>query len=87
MSKLSTRLKKLEAHSPSNIPIVRMKKFDGTRENVKRQIAEESAAAEAAGERLIAISLVPYIGESMNDCRKELGFAPFSFPSSDEPRK
>lgn len=87
MSKFRTRLEKLESFSPSHIPVVRMKTFDDTRENVERQIAEESAAAEAAGEKLIAISIVPYKGESMNDCRKELGFSPFDFPGSNEPRE
>lgn len=87
MSRFITRLEKLESHSPSNIPIVRMKTFDDTRENVERQIAEESTIAEANGETLIAITYVPHIGETTNEFRKTCGLNPLDIPGWDKPRR
>lgn len=86
MSKLITRLEKLEAHSPENIKPCRIIDFDDTRENVDRQIAEERAKAEANGEELIARVCIPHIGETTNEFRKICGLNPLDVPGWDEPR-
>ena len=87
MSRLGQRLDKLESKSPSNYPVCRWVIFDDTRENVERQVAEEGAAAEAAGESLIARIIVPHKGESMNESRKASGMVPLDTPGWDEPRQ
>ena len=86
MSRLGQRLDKLEAQSPSSHRVGRWVIFDDTRENVERQVAEERAAVEAAGEYLIAWVVVPHKGESMNDGRKADGVAPLNIPGWDEAR-
>ena len=87
MSRLGQRLDKLESKSPSNQPVFRQKIFDDTRENVALQIAKENAAAEAAGENLIARIIVPHKGESINDARKADGMEPLDIPGWDEVRQ
>ena len=84
---LNNRVEKLESCAKASIPVNRTRFFNDTRENVKRQIADEEAAAKADGETMMAVIFVPHKGESKNDFRKASGLSPLDIPGWDEPQK
>ncbi len=87
MRNLNRRVENLESCAKASIPVYRTRFFSGTRENVKRQIADEEAAAKADGETLMAFIGVPHEGESKNEFRKAEGLAPLDIPGWDDPQK
>jgi hypothetical protein len=83
---IGRRLDALEAKTGIGHLRPKVMVFDGTAAEVKKQIVAETAKAEANGEHLMSVVLVPHIGQSPNDFRKSRGLSRMDFEGWDEPR-